>query len=423
MIYNSVDVCFDIANKLKDPYSIKSHVYDQINKDLFYSSIWPEMSLEFGIPGIICFYAMMDLNFENNGWNKVIYEYFKYIKNNIDYHTLYSNILGISFATFIASDNGSRYKNFLSKLDEILIKKIKTEFLNNIDKYLDQNTSVPSNFYNLMHGLSGIITYLIHRDDNCDLTSLLYECIESIVKVLSMSKNVGSKELFAWFEPKLSNIEKKHYKLDIPYGIPGVLAALSLAKQKGIKIEGLSQLITKIAKWIVDKHVIHNGRVNWNRIYLIDDDHHLDIYEDVWLYGAFSISRCLYLASNAIDDLELKKFAEEVFISHLRQCPEKNNTPDTSFCFGKAGLLILAYNMACDTQKVELFQILKAMEQDLIQDFNPLHKYGFQTLCFNKKNLQWIDNPDLFSGAIGIALSLLSIQSNKQMIWKMRFAI
>ncbi len=324
----------------------------------------------------------------------------------------------------------------LTTLDETLIREVPTVFLRKADQYLDSRLPIPPDYYNLANGLSGILTYLISRDDSIDLKNLAQECLNNLVKILSEFKEINGSKVPAWYvspehEFILEYKEKfPHgvFKLDIPYGLPGVLGALSLAKIKGYTVFGLIELISRMSDWIKNKQIVQAHQINWKFIISIEEElEGISTFNEhlhAWYYGAPGISRCLYLAAQAINDSNLAKFAEQTLLSNLLEADQAKRERESSFCFGKAGVLAITAKMARETKNPELFKQTQLLEEEVKKFHHPNHEFGFQSLYFDEKGSpQWNNNPSLLNGAAGIGLTLLEIQDKQEMHWTHPFVI
>lgn len=419
-MFHSLDICQDIAHKLKDLE------FPQEKPSFSNSPDGREIALSIGLPGIASFYAMMDLNFPKEGWDLCAHKYLKKVRSALETYqhpnlSLYSGLAGLALAVFLCSKNGIHYQHILAKLDNMIIEKVENVFLNQLEHYTNPEIPIPFSFYNLAEGLSGIVVYLIHRIENRDNLHFVCTCLEGIVKLLSQSKVHQGAAIPPWYD-----WNTKGCSLDVPYGLPGVLATLSLALKKGIEVVGLAPLINTLSQELMHAHILSMNRVNWNRTSPLKKASSplSEVYEDVWLYGAPGVSRCLYLASQAIEDRELEAFSNTVFCSHFSSPDEQKATTNPSFCFGWAGLLALVYRMACDTERPLLFQVANAIEKQLIKNYSPLHPYGFQVLQYEDDARDtWGDDPSLLSGAAGIGLSLLAVQGRHPLTWSPIFAI
>ena len=439
---HAFDICFDLASKMKNPHEVVSSMNDKIKRGQFLSPEWPLISLAWGLSGITCFYAMMEFNFPDEGWEKVVYDYLLIAKeiverDSISDLSLYSGLTGLSAVVHLSSHNGSRYHKTLSALDDLLIREVQTGYLSHTNHYLNPYVPIPPNHYNLANGLCGMLIYFMNREDSVVLKNLAQDCLYSLVETLSVVKEINGSRVPAWYvssehESILEYKEKYskgHFKLNIPNGLPGVLAALSLAKIKGYHAPGLVELIAKMADWILKKQIIHEQQMNWNHLVSMEEELEeitsgLKIQHRAWFYGALGILRCLYLSARAVNDSNLAKFSEKAFLSIVVKPDPENEMKDLSFSFGKAGLLAMTYEMACDTKNPEFFKQSRVLEEEIKKDHHPNHEFGFQTLLYDDKgSLKWSNNPSLLNGAAGIGLTLLRVQGKQEILWSHPFVI
>ena len=428
-MYHSVDICYDIAQKLKSPEKVSLMMKEQILNGSF-TNEWPEFSFGWGLPGIICFYGMMDSNFENEGWDDVAHCYIKYLKEHLVEDldiSLFHGLAGVSLAVYICSSNGKKYAKMLSKLDELLTRGVRERFLNRQMVHSNPQLSVSPYYYNLADGLSGIIGYLLLRDD---LRALNQQCVHNLVTVLSVQRTIDSLEVVPWLVTPRTlgycdmgfTYSDGFYSLKVNHGITGVLGVLSRAALKGINVDGLHELIQTLAQWIRSKQKIKNGLIYWNP--LSPREEPLGIEENPvspgydWKMGTLGIAKCLHLASKALRDQELEEYSEGIFLSNLQSFSDWPKSIDTSFFMGKAGLLSIVYHMGKQKKKPVYFEIAKELEEDLKKDYNPSLPFGFQTINFETENKrEWSDSPGLLQGVAGIGLSLLEAQGRLDMPW------
>lgn len=435
-MHNSLDICYGIAEKLRDPQKVSQLMMEKVQEREFFQNEWPKLSLVEGVAGIICFYAMMDRNFENEGWDGVAHDYITSTKEcleSVDFidTSLFYGLAGLSYATHLCSDNGRRYVKMISKFDDLLIQEIQTRFLDRLEDCLNPHIQVPSYYYNLANGLSGIIAYLLYRQNFTELTRL---CVDCLVKVLSVPRTIDSQQVAPWVissqSPDYYEIEEPYklgyYQLTVTHGIPGTLGLLSQIALKGIKVDGLNELIAKLAEWVKSKQTIKNHLVYWKPIVPLEDH----VVEEEDADGAYrniatpGVARCLYLASKALLNRELDTYSQNVILSHLSLSPQWLDSTDSSFSMGKAGLLSLAYQMGCETEKPIYFKIAKEIEEEVKRSYHPSNTFGFRSISTHSKDkIEWIDSPGLFNGAVGAGLSLLEVQGRVRIPWHQVFLI
>ena len=426
-MFHSIDICIDIAQKLKDPsitLDIIRRNAKQIGADSWgYTSPIPT-SLAWGASGIACFYAMMNCHFEREGWDQVAHNYLELVGQTLESTpcqniSLFAGLAGFAFATYLCSIKGIRYKQLLARLDHVLIKEIKEQFLTPLRNSCQSQDPVLPKLYDLADGLSGALVYLINRSDDEELTRLTHSSLECLVKSLSVPKFIDQQGVQPWYVPSSStqsSVVEGGYSTKVPFGIIGVLGVLALAMKKKICVPGQKELVITLSNWVREQQIVTKDFAAGHSTILLENNG--------WLIGSPGIARCLYLASEALQDLELAEFAEKLLLASLKKAAQLKPDLDVSFNCGQAGLLTITHKMACDIKKPIFFRFTQDIENQINHFYNTSHSFGFRTLVKEKDGKSnWIDNPDLFSGASGIAMALLSAQGRSEATWSHAFVI
>jgi len=440
MLMNAMDICFDLAFKMKEPDTVICTVNHQIRQGTLPSPEWPNISLAWGLSGMIYFYSAMDQQFPDESWDSTIHDYMLIARESAEKDesgdlSWFSGLAGYHSAIRFASKR-QRYQRMLSILDELLIKEVHTVYLQQVDRYMEPARPIPPNLYNLSIGLSGLVIYLSSCEDNRDLINLAQNCLQALVRLMSELKVIGDNQVPAWFnaieDEPITEYKRKYatglFKFDIPNGITGVLAALSIAKLRGFDVVGLSDLINNIAVWLLEKKIPHQNQARWKHVISFNEIIENSMTQSEhsprnWFSGAPGILRSLFLASKAVGEKSLRQFCEENLLLNLTKTTE-DDPADLSFCFGKAGLLSIAHTMACDTQNPEYFSLVRKLETDIAGHYNPQHPFGFQTLHQHADGrMDWSDHPCLLNGAAGIGLTLLQTQRQQGNDWIHPFAL
>jgi len=441
------NVVKDLAKKMYDSQSIKKIVLLKSNKNpLSIHHPWADISLSHGFPALVCFYVQLDERFPQNGWGYVAHEYILKIGKILEAEgvhdfSLFSGLAGICYAVLKASKQKTRYQNLLNNLNPLLSNSIKKNFL--VPLELDIKKEQPSsvNYYDTIQGIVGIGAYCLQDAQN----PLLYESLTSIIETLikrCKPIQIGNHQVPGWYVPvKYQFMEQDkelypqgNFNLGLAHGIPGVLALLSLAYQKGIQLPFQRQTIRTIVKWIKNHSQVKNGLTIWpDRISFeteIEQKAETNyLYRDAWCYGNPGIIRSLYLAGKALHNTALKKYALSIFKTTFDRPKEEWWLPGPTFCHGISGLLAITNRMAIDTKDPFLDTKVSFLRELLLQFYDSSHPFGFQDLeptnyQKGKEGLTYIslNKAGLLEGASGIGLALLEI-GKKGSSWDAPFLI
>lgn len=424
-MHHSLSICRDVAEKLKDVEAVPT-----------------DSSFAEGWPGIACFYAMMDKVFPDEGWEKTTHQYLKLSIEDLEQKggsdcSLFSGLAGLSFAAFLSSHQGSRYQRFIAQLDALFSEEMERNILPSAQQYLESGADLPPSLYNLTEGLSGIVAYLLLRRDNTRLQRLTRETVQTLTSLLTRKKEVEGHSVPAWHvsaalqlaEEEREKHPKGTFLLNMPFGIPGCLAALSLAATEGVFAENLTSTIAEITAWLSKWQQLSALGPFWTHTISFEEEvgektPSRELMRDTWWYGIPAIARSLYLAARAIKDSSLAAFAEKTYLSMLSKPEKEWNMMGPSFFCGRAGVLVTTLRMAQETQHPLLWKELSRQEQDIKRFYNPNAPFGFQIVDFTSgEDYRWADQPGLFNGAAGIALSLLLIHSREELLWDRAFLL
>lgn len=437
-MYHSIDICQDIAEKLRSPSIVYEKVQLEISRGTFPNSQWPDLALASGLPGIACFYATMDHLFPDQRWDQSAHEYFKLTASRCESegfssYSLFYGLCGLCFAVFLGSKQGSRYQKLLKKLDGALTQEIEKL----LSYFNSESTEYAPYHYNLMHGLSGIIAYLLLRKEDGYLQKLLRDCVEALIKIMRSTKNVGDKAVPAWFVAPQEDqfYSNEHFPqggflLSTSTGIIGSLSALSLALWHGIRSPQIEHTIKEIATWLRQRQIKTEEGCFWPYIWPFEAESEGQLPKETenhssWSFGISSVANSLYLAGRATQDKALMAFAEQSFLSLFAKQNGELNAMDPTFSTGKAGLLATTYQMAKMTNSGTLMQQASRLEQDLRGLYNPSHPFGFQMTHYTPSGTtNHLNDPGLLDGASGIALALLLVDGRANDIpWDRAFLL
>lgn len=412
-MHNTLQICVDIAEKLKDPSSIYQALLSLPTPYLHLSKSWPNPNLYDGMTGIITLYAILDEMLPRQGWDEKANSYIKLCvseieKNGVNDFSFLGGLTGVCYGIFLSSRNGSRYQQLLSKLEKFLVDQLESTFFKQADQILKEDQTIPPNLYNFSTGMSGVLAYLMLRKENPTLQKLTSDCLYTLIRLLYRERIVDGKKVPGWHvtqEHQLRDLEKEKYSkgtlfLDRSNGIIGCLSLLSIATLKGITVSGQLELISEIADWLKNQRIETEFGPAWP-----------------------AITSNLFLAGKATKNPKLMEFAERALLSFFSKPWQEKRHVDPSFISGRAGLLVVTSQMARLTGNPYLYEQIPLITEELISFYSPHHHFGFQTVYYMPEDdqYQWMDHPGLWEGVIGIALALLMAVQNESKDWQLIF--
>lgn len=407
ILYHSIDICYDLATKLRDP--ILSLEYTKASAPTNTKSNWIQGSFAWGVAGVACFYALMNQSFPDEGWSRVSHSYLQLVGElfescPLNDLSLFSGFAGYAFTAYLCSQNGMHYRGLLSKLDEILENEVQSFFLKPFKEFCLQGEGESLSSYNIANGLSGVLIYLIHRQNNTNLARLTYDCLEALVAAFSIPDKVEQ--------------QRDNNQWCISYGISGVLALFALALQKGLCVPGQKELMVRLFNCIRDSHFMPEEllRAGYEHSFSSASiaDSRLSIVSEV--------TRGLYLAAEALRDLESSRALANILCLLLERVCKTGSCRTSSFYIGRARMLMLAYQMGIETNKPEFFRIANKLEQDVKYFYSPSYQLGFSFVHREESGSAVnVNNPNLLNGVAGLGMVLLSVQGRCETTWSKGF--
>jgi hypothetical protein len=292
--------------------------------------------------------------------------------------------------------------------------------------------------FDVISGLSGVIAYLLCRTNEPGVTNALHDSIVALESILDEGDGLP-----AWHTPRalLWDDEQRavypHGNLNcgLAHGIPGPLAALSLALRAGLSTPGLPGAITKIVDWLYDNRSDDDWGVNWPTAVAVaklpaslDSGTGLGSIRTVagapsrcaWCYGSPGVARAVWLAGCALDRDDYRALAISAMEAVFRRPVIERHIDSPTFCHGIAGLLAVALRFANDTGADVFIDGSRALVEQLLESYRPGSLLGFRDLEFAGHE---VDNPGLLTGAAGVAIVLLAAATSVEPSWNSAFLL
>jgi hypothetical protein len=401
-------------------HAIKT-VTEQVTPPDFFN--WTPTALWEGNVGLALASCFLDQCFPERGFDKAAHQYIKdaveALNSGMYLQSGLNGISGIAFTTKQLSRDGRRYQNLMQIINEAILERL----LSDVDLLANTIPGPPTAAFDVISGLCGTLGYLLSSGDNCFEQQI--EIILSLLVKLADSKG----GLPNWFTPYeyLSELQKPHcpegnLNAGLAHGIPGPLAALSIAKIENRSVQGLDNAIHKLASWLMNNVLRDEWGVNWPYyIPLHKIDGHVVapltdtmISKAAWCYGAPGIARSLWLAGVATKDKSLTDFSLAAMKSIMNRPESSLMLAGSGLCHGQSGLVQICMRFAYDSDDIFLKDQCNIHLSKLLDMYDSNLMFGFTCPDSSGKPL---DKPGLLEGSAGIILAILSCVGSIEPAW------
>jgi len=235
-----------------------------------------------------------------------------------------------------------------------------------------QSARLPSlSEFDLIRGLTGLGALLLARPSPPQL-------IEDVLAYLVSLTDPVAGGVPGWWSmdsPGHQQIIGGHGNNGVAHGIAGPLALLALAARRGIHVEGQTDAIQVITRWL-DRY----GACYWitrSQLPARPPLHPLRMRPS-WCYGTLGIARAQQLAAIALHDPSRAHVAANSAEAALADTARLGLITDASLCHGWAGLLTVTKAIAADSPDPHRFtRRVSALRARLTAGITELPKPGF----------------------------------------------
>ncbi|HWW00653.1 MAG TPA: lanthionine synthetase C family protein [Candidatus Acidoferrum sp.] len=433
----ALNVALEVARRLREPAQIEAAVIQaKLQSDNPKGPQWVPHGFAQGYAGLALLWGQLDRCLPNEGWDAVGHEHLEIAAEGTATQGwlssgAFSGIGGLAFAACYLSRSGTRYSRLLATLDKGLIRRLapRIAYLNGL------RDGAPSDAFDVISGLSGVVPYLLGRRESGEVETTLHDLVLSLVS-LSQDEN----GLPRWHSPSHLSKPAEDFMLQLypngylncglAHGIPGPLGALALAYLAGIRCAGLEEAIDRLAGWLVAHRLDDEWGLNWpngvalrppgdpaGRIYPMDKSTQA---QAGWCYGSPGVARVLHFAGQCLERSEYCDLAVQAIEAVLRRPVAARRIESPTFCHGVAGLLQIVLRFANDTSSKALEAGAVALTEQLLGLYEPESLLGFRSVEFAGKR---VDQPGLLDGAPGVALVLLGVACDTNPAWDRLFLL
>lgn len=433
---NSIYNIKKIARNMSSYNDVKSKVESRENSysiDGIEVSCWDDIALSRGIPGICILFAELDNLFPDEGWSEYTYSYFKKIIEILQIDgmrsaSLFSGAAGIGISAFCNSKNGCAYQNFISNINDIIMKAV------SMILSFDISEGVTSTFYDVIEGLSGILGYLYLFSDNLQISEIIRKCIRKLIELTEQREYSGTK-IPNWYIPKryqFTEHERKIYpqgnfNTSLSHGTAGILLALAGGIKYGIEesgqIDAIKRIIDFYKKYFVldeENHVFWHGQISWEEYKAGRINNENSFRRDAWCYGNPGIDYALYVAATVIEDTYTQEFAIKNLCETVKNI---HGIYSPTFCHGYAGilgiLLALENNYNVNILQQEKAEIVKKIENY----YDSRYEFGYWDIEQERGAYVNYKKVGLLDGCVGTCLTLLEYYCGATTSWNNAFLL
>jgi len=320
---------------------------------------------------------------------------------------LYYGAPALAFALHTAADRPGRYARALDNLDRHIAATTRYR-LHRAHARIDHGRLPALAEFDAIRGLSGVGAYLLRRESHADLTRAVLSYLVRLTEPILH----GGQPLPGWWtdldpagrpSPRFPGGHANH---GMAHGIAGPLALMSLALRRGVAVDGQTEAIGRICRWL-DRWRQHSETGPWWPYWVTRADLRADRLLDPagparpsWCYGTVGLARAQQLAALATGDAARRRAAEEAMTRALTDPWQLAATADLCLCHGYAGLLHIAGRAARDAVGSGLAGCLPRLFGALVPDRSDADRLAGSVLD------SLVTDPGLLEGAAGVALAL-----------------
>lgn len=339
---------------------------------------------------------------------------------------LFDGLAGLTFAASLLGRDGVRYRSLLSTLDAALapIASMVAE------RVAGARDGLAVGDFDVISGAAGIGAYLLTRRGNGDLERALIRGLEAIVALAGSERGPAGQAPRWWTPPELlaghgtpRNFPAGNLNCGLSHGIPGPLALLALALREGVEVPGQAEAVRGLSAWLAGHRADDEWGVNWPSVVPLTTGSErpaLRPARTAWCYGAPGVARSLWLAGDALGDIELQALAVEAMEAVYRRPLSARGIDAPTFCHGVAGLLQITLRFARDTRLGVFSSQAVALTDQLLALHDERRAFGFAALDPDGSSA---DRPGMLDGAAGVSMVLLAACTDAEPRWDRCFLL
>lgn len=413
-----------LAERMREPERILALVEAAKPRDKsgFY---WEAASFSSGFGSLILPYVYLARSFPDQGWDEVARQYTRLAVEGTHSHPfsqlgIFGGMSGLALAITLLSRQDTRYYN----ANKVFEKKIAALVLEHTWR---RGTSGVADYdYDVISGAAGVLATLIALKSQEAITQNAIQKLLEYLVWLGLGEDEQKRK--RWFiPPELFAAEylptmypHGYFNIGLAHGIPGPLAALSLAWQAGYRIDGHREAMEAISRWLVNQQMRDRWGNNWpdgtawQKDFLSLNQQRSFQGRAAWCYGPPGVARSLWLAGTVLNEKILCNTAIEAMEAALKRPTGIASLTSPTLCHGVSGLLIMCLRFAHETKNSTIMKYIPLLVNKILEACDPAYPLGVRGEDLQGK---LVDNPGFLTGSAGVLLALLAAATSIEPAW------
>nr|BBH86288.1 hypothetical protein KTC_10390 [Thermosporothrix sp. COM3] len=334
---------------------------------------------------------------------------------------LFAGTTSLLITLNLLSNGGKRYQKTLAGLRKALFEQIEQQ------RYWRYGLERVAEYdYDVISGASGVLVCLVMGPPADELTQqMIARLIDYLIWLLEPHQRYGEERWCIKPEAIISpSLRAQHpqgyFNCGLAHGLPGPLAALSLAYLAGYRYPRIYDAIASAADWLAVHRLDDEWGVNWPAVVPIEvaTPHgawaHLPVARAGWCYGAPGVARSLWLAGHVLEERAIQRLAIMGIEAVMQRPPEQRMLLSPTLCHGVAGLLQICLRFAHESESILVREQIPALVRQILDTFNPDFPLGFRDV---ERPGVAVDQPSWLEGAPGVAMALLAAATEIPPTW------
>ncbi len=312
------------------------------------------------------------------------------------------------------------------------VQHLRPQFADYVDE--DTNTAVDDTLmhmlssqrwhghYDLIGGLVGFGVYALERLPSSSGHRLLERVIEHLNdRAIRMDHGITwltPPELLV--EPHRTQTPEGHYNLGLAHGVPGVIALLALACQRGVAVRTARVLLDGAVDWLLAQSNDPTAASCFDTFVPHGEGKRSTTSRLAWCYGDLGVSAAIFLAARCVNQPTWEAQALEIARRAARRPVDRSGAVDACMCHGAAGNGHI-FNRFYQATGEAAFRVAAEQWFAFALAFQKPEGGvgGFQAFYSPTpgKPIQWTDDPGILMGSSGIGLCLLAAVHDAEPSW------